>query len=55
MAVIECCTTGFIEKYFNYGYTNAEDYQELIMYCTSLLEVDTHDSWFKKIVLRYVP
>jgi len=48
MAVIECQTTGFIEKYFNYGYTSAEDYQELITYFTSLLEVDTHDSWFKK-------
>ena len=32
MAVIECHTTGFIEKYFKYGYTSAEDYQELITY-----------------------
>jgi hypothetical protein len=45
MAVIECHTTGFIEIYFNYDYTSAEDYQELIMYFTSLLEVGTHDSW----------
>jgi len=45
MAVIKCQTTGFIEQYFNYGYNSAEDYQELITYFTSLLEVDKHDSW----------
>jgi hypothetical protein len=44
MAVNECHTTGFIENYFKYGYTSAEDYQALITYFTSLLEADTHDS-----------
>jgi hypothetical protein len=53
MAIIECHSTGFIEKHFKYGYTSAGGYQELIMNFTSLFEVDERDSWFQK-EWRYV-